>query len=161
MDVTYHSLRKAFQAALRINRLDPKDQEFLMGHILPGSQDPYYDYTKTEDFRRKYRQVQFFPQAASSEELRKKQIIDMVKLLGFPDEKIKRAEEAFAKYKTVNEAIAEIRKLTLEGYKLKKEANSDPKKIVSEDDLERYLAEGWDVQTVLPSGRILIRKTAA
>jgi len=37
--------------------------------------------------------------------------------------------------------------------------NSDPKKIVDEDELERYLAEGWDVQTVLPSGRILIRKT--
>jgi len=35
------------------------------------------------------------------------------------------------------------------------------KKIVSEDELERYLAEGWDVQTVLPSGRILIRKIAA
>ena len=38
--------------------------------------------------------------------------------------------------------------------------NSDPKKIVDEDELERYLAEGWDVQTVLPSGRILIRKMA-
>jgi len=26
-------------------------------------------------------------------------------------------------------------------------------------ELERYLAEGWDVQTVLPSGRILIGKS--
>jgi len=36
--------------------------------------------------------------------------------------------------------------------------NGDPKKIVDEDELESHLAEGWDVQTVLPSGKILIRK---
>jgi len=36
--------------------------------------------------------------------------------------------------------------------------NSDPKKIVREAELERHLAEGWDVQTVLPSGKIVIRK---
>ena len=40
----------------------------------------------------------------------------------------------------------------------KKEENGDPKKIVAERELERHLAEGWDVQTVLPSGKILIRK---
>jgi hypothetical protein len=36
--------------------------------------------------------------------------------------------------------------------------NSDPKKIVGETELEEYLADGWDVQTVLPSGKILIKK---
>ena len=36
--------------------------------------------------------------------------------------------------------------------------NSDPKKIVDEDELEGYLNDGWNVQTVLPSGKILIRK---
>jgi len=36
--------------------------------------------------------------------------------------------------------------------------DDDPKKIVSEEELERYLEDGWDVQTVLPSGKILIWK---
>jgi len=36
--------------------------------------------------------------------------------------------------------------------------NGDPKKIVSEQELETYLADGWDVQTVLPSGKILVRR---
>ena len=36
--------------------------------------------------------------------------------------------------------------------------NPDPKRIVREEELEEYLVKGWDVQTVLPSGRILIRK---
>jgi hypothetical protein len=41
---------------------------------------------------------------------------------------------------------------------VQKTENDDPKKIVAERELERHLSEGWDVQTVLPSGKILIRK---
>jgi len=41
--------------------------------------------------------------------------------------------------------MEEIRKLSLEGYKLKENANNDPKKIVDEGELESYLAKGWDV----------------
>jgi len=158
-DVYPHCLRKAFESALRNNRLDPKDQEFLMGHILPGSQDTYYDKTKIEDLRKKYAQVEFFPQRTyPSEELRKKQVLDTVRLLGFSDDKIKRVEEALAKYATVDDAMEEIRKLSLEGYKLRENSKNDPKKIIDERDLENYLARGWDVQTVLPSGKILIKK---
>jgi integrase len=40
----------------------------------------------------------------------------------------------------------------------RKTENGDPKKIITEEELARHLAEGWDVQTVLPSGKILIRK---
>lgn len=87
-NITCHSLGKAFETTLRNNRLDPKDQEFLMGHILPGSQDPYYDYTKTEELRKKYMQIEFFPRATvSTEELRKKQILDMVRIWDFQTKK--------------------------------------------------------------------------
>jgi hypothetical protein len=47
--------------------------------------------------------------------------------------------------------------LRIDAMTVKKE-NGDPKKIVAENELARHLAEGWDVQTVLPSGKILIRK---
>ncbi|MEM2897266.1 MAG: site-specific integrase [Candidatus Bathyarchaeia archaeon] len=162
-----HCLRKAFESALRNNRLDPKDQEFLMGHILPGSQDAYYDKTKVEELRMKYAQVEFFPRVSiSAEQLRKKQVIDMVKLLGFPEDTIKRVEEALAKYSTVDEAMDEIKKLKLESYRMRKKEmanddslNCESKKIIGEHDLEAYMAKGWDIQTILPSGRILIRKS--
>jgi hypothetical protein len=36
--------------------------------------------------------------------------------------------------------------------------NCGSKKIIGEKELERYIAEGWDVQTILPSGKILVRK---
>jgi hypothetical protein len=67
-------------------------------------------------------------------------------------------EEALAKYKTVDDAMGEIRKLSLEGYKLREK--NDPKKVIDEVELERYLADGWDAQTVLPSGRVLIRRVS-
>jgi hypothetical protein len=97
------------------------------------------------------------PGAVNVEELRKKQVLDMVRILGFPEDRIKRVEEALAKYETVDEAMEEVRKLSL-SYRLRENSNSDPKKIVSESELERYLAQGWDVQTILPSGKILIRR---
>ena len=59
--VSPHSLRKAFERALRNSGLDVKDQEFLMWHILPGSQDTYYDKTKIEEMRGKYARIEFFP----------------------------------------------------------------------------------------------------
>ena len=59
-EVHPHCLRKAFESALRNGGLDTKDQEFLMGHILPGVQDPYYDSSKTEDLRTKYSAARFF-----------------------------------------------------------------------------------------------------
>ncbi|MCP8305383.1 MAG: hypothetical protein H3Z50_07980 [archaeon] len=89
--------------------------------------------------------------------MRKRQIIDTAKLLGYPEDGIKRIEEALAKYKTVDEAMDEIRKLNLRSYKVNN-SNSDPKKIVKEEELENYIVEGWDVQTVLPSGKISIRR---
>jgi hypothetical protein len=100
--------------------------------------------------------VEFFPSRASGEELRKKQILDMVRILGFLEDRVKRVEEALAKYKTVDEAMDEIRRLSPEGYKLREK--NDPKKVIDEVELELYLADRWDVQTVLPSGRILIRR---
>lgn len=109
---------------------------------MPGTQDPYYDYTKIEQLREKYMKIDFFlRQAASVEELRKKQVLDTVKLLLFSEDKIKRVEEALAKFKTVDDAMEEIRKLSLEGHKLKENPNNDPKKIVDEDVFHWFVSE--------------------
>jgi len=154
-----HCLRKAFRKVLNNSDLDEDTKEALMGHKLPGSRGSYFDYHDVDEVERKYMRLDFSPRGkAYIEELRKRQILDMVRLLGFPEDKIKRIEEILAKYKDVDEAMEEIRKLGLESYRVRGNPNGDPKKIVCEEELERYLAEGWDVQTVLPSGRILIRK---
>ena len=62
--VTPHCLRKAFETVLHSElidggRLDPKIQEFFMGHILPGSQDAYFDQTDVEQLRAEYAKLNF------------------------------------------------------------------------------------------------------
>ncbi len=59
-----HCLRKAFQTILRSQlidgaNMDVKTQEFFMGHILPGSQDPYFDRSKVEHMRLQYSRLRF------------------------------------------------------------------------------------------------------
>lgn len=63
-DVSPQCLRKAFETVLHSEladggRLDPKIQEFFMGHILPGSQDNYFDSTKVEELRAEYSGLNF------------------------------------------------------------------------------------------------------
>ena len=171
--MTPHSLRKAFERAVRNSGLDTKDQEFLMGHILPGSQDTYYDKTKVEDLRRKYAQVNFFPERVySDEDFRKRQVLDTAKLLGFPEDRIKRIEEALAKYEHVDEALEEIKKLSLESYKESDKGNSDVdcngegncgkheiRIVRNEQRLIRLLSEGWDLVKELSSDRFVLKKS--
>jgi len=151
-----HCLRKAFESALRNSGLDVKDQEFLMGHILPGSQDTYYDKTKVEDLRRKYAKVVFFPQKVFlTEEMRKRQLLDTARLLGFGEEKIRRLEEILARAKNVDEAILEFRKL--------QEKPDDPPrrsrvKIVKGDQaLIKHIEKGWILIKELNYDKYLIK----
>lgn len=63
-DVKPHTLRKAFETVIHSenssgNILDPKIQEFLMGHTLPGSQDNYFDPTRVEEIRAEYSKLKF------------------------------------------------------------------------------------------------------
>lgn len=62
--VTPHTLRKSFETILHSptlnrGRLDKATQEFFMGHILPGSQDPYYDKSRIDFHRQEYAKLNF------------------------------------------------------------------------------------------------------
>ena len=72
--------------------------------------------------------------------------------------KLREKEPGLSEEEAVGRIVKEelIRSLGVEARKAKE--NSDPKKIICEDELEGYLAEGWDFVTVLPSGKILVRR---
>jgi len=64
--VTPHCLRKTYESVLRSrltdgSRLDIKTQIYLMGHVLPGSMDTYFDKSKTEELREEYSKLIFTP----------------------------------------------------------------------------------------------------
>ncbi|MHA1632269.1 MAG: site-specific integrase [Candidatus Freyarchaeota archaeon] len=80
----------------------------------------------------------------------------LIRKLGIEDAEVKVAEMV---EKGLSETEAYARAICDElGLKPINLKHDDPKKIVEEHELERYLAEGWDVHTVLPSGKILIKK---
>ena len=59
-----HCLRKACESVLHGqlidgSNLDVKTQEFFMGHVLPRSQDPYFDRSKVEHMRIQYSKLRF------------------------------------------------------------------------------------------------------
>jgi len=169
-DVYPHCLRKAFESALRNARLDPKDQEFLMGHILPGTQDVYYDKTNVEDLRRKYATVSFFPEKnGMNEDTRKRQIIDMAKVFGFSEDKIKKMEDVLAKHRSVDESIQEIRRLKEDSDKTAEEpgastaaSNHDKSQryfiVKGDDDMVRRLNDGWKLVQPLNEEKYLFRQ---
>jgi integrase/5-methylcytosine-specific restriction endonuclease McrA len=64
MDVKPHCLRKACESVLHGetvdgNHLDPKVQEFFIGHTLEGCQDNYFDSTWVETLRMEYSKLKF------------------------------------------------------------------------------------------------------
>jgi hypothetical protein len=59
-----HCIRKASETIYHSELvggglLDDKTQEFFMGHILPGSEDAYFDKTKTETLRAQFAKLNF------------------------------------------------------------------------------------------------------
>jgi len=56
------------------------------------------------------------------------------------------------------EATLICKELGVRPIKIEPANKTAPKKIVCEEELERHLAEGWEVQMALPSGKILIKK---
>jgi integrase len=59
-----HAIRKAYETVLHSQLIDGatlnvKVQEFFMGHVLPGSQDVYFDRSKIEHMRNQYSRLKF------------------------------------------------------------------------------------------------------
>jgi site-specific recombinase XerD len=59
-----HAIRKSYETVLHSQLIDGanlnvKVQEFFMGHTLPGSQDTYFDRSKTEHIRNQYSRLKF------------------------------------------------------------------------------------------------------
>ncbi|KXB00326.1 hypothetical protein AKJ41_04165 [candidate division MSBL1 archaeon SCGC-AAA259O05] len=91
-NVTPHCLRKAFKSVLRAptkkgGRLDEGTQEFFMGHILPGTQDEYYDRSNVEFHRQEYAKLDFSDDRSSGQNEGRKE-----EKAGGPDKVVEKEE---------------------------------------------------------------------
>ncbi len=159
-------------------------RQFFMGH--QGDMEARYTTNKgrlppdlIEDMRRSFRDCEAYlsarptgreedPELTTIRTMVESGVLDLAKpnvrqylinKLGIQDMEVRVAkmrakglEEEAAVARTLCDALG-IEPMTLEAVK-----PTDPKKIVSEHELAPYLDAGWNVQTVLPSGRILIQR---
>lgn len=160
--VTPHSLRKVFESILRSlmedgSRLDLKDQEFLMGHLLPGTQDAYYDWTKIDRLRKEYSKLVF--EERNSPELQNLNIYrEMAKILGIdPDEVKSNRQGELDRQLTLKEE-----KETLETCIKSKLAclheNRGEQRIICKEELQTFLDEGWRFLSILDQQSIIVEK---
>ena len=158
--VTPHSLRKVFERVLRSplsdrSNLDPKDQEYFMGHLLPGSQDTYYDKTKIEEMREKYAKLVFEP-GPSTQELTMHVLEKMAHAQGVDVEKLlcdrKNVLGRPLSLKEREETILGAMKSPM------KPEGELEQKVVNESELETYLGKGWLVREAFVSGKVVVEK---
>lgn len=136
-------------------------REFLLGHkgdYLDESDFKPFEEQVREEYKKAIPHLAIFEvETPSMEEIRKKQLLDMAKMLGHSDEKIKRIEEILAKYKSVDEAMDKIRKLR-EDELLPNGGRRFKAKIVCEEGLVNYIEAGWEIVKELKSGKIVIKR---
>jgi hypothetical protein len=161
--VSPHSLRKVFECVLRSplkdgGRMDPKDQEFLMGHILPGTQDPYYDWSKINRLRNEFSKLVFTEE--KSPEVENLGIYkEMAKLFGInPDEIRKKKEEELSRLLTLKEEKEELET------SIKARLTSNPKeeaseqKIIPKNELQDHLNNGWKFLSIIDQDHAIVEK---
>jgi len=150
--ISAHSFRKYTQTMLEVARLDPNWRRLILGKKLPGS-EASYSMPSTQDLQRAYEEAYQHIQVLerlSLVDLQKRQAL-VEKLTNKITRGIPWTEEERKMAKELKIALRERARSATNGG-----STNDCQKIVTEEQLEAYLANGWQVRAVLPSGRIVI-----
>ena len=159
-NVHVHTMRKVLESVLRSppcdgTRMDPKDQEFLMGHLLPGSQDNYYDRTKIEQVRERYSKL-VFEDRPPGQEVSLQTVRKIAKIMGVDLLHVKAAKEKELGRSLSFQEEEEI--LEQEIKLVRGTQNRQEQRIVAIGDLEDYIQSGWGFVSVLPNEKAVISR---
>ena len=162
-DLRPYVLRSFFSTRLLLavsdGVLDNNYRVYWMGH--QGTISARYSSNKAalpddliENMREAYKRCHpyLLGSPVSEQEMRKKQLLDTARLLGFEEEKLLKLKEILAR-KSVDEAVEEFRRLSEEPAKEHRVANGEPEML-------RMLEEGWELVQELNGGRFLMSKRA-
>lgn len=154
-DVHPHCLRKAFESVLRDEnsdgrRLDVKTQEFLMGHILPGSQENYYDRSKADWLRKEYAKLNF----TSSPSLGRGDVLAAIRREMLAT---RYSEEELAKMGSLSLLTTEQFVDLLNRKSPGQNGNGWKQKVVETVAVRAMVEEGWEYVAQLPDGSVVMR----
>jgi len=156
--IRFHSLRKTFRSVLDAGYIDggqmaEDDKEYLMGHTLPSQKAPYHD-ANIEVLEKRYMKLNF--SRTPTEEIARavngearKKVEEFGKIIAEKELEIRRLREELEKLKGVEERVRRIETSLGASYEAK---------IVLEEELERYLAEGWDFVRELSNRKYIVRR---
>jgi site-specific recombinase XerC len=144
--------------------------QFMMGH--KGDIEARYSTNKgrlppdmIEDMRKCYKECEPFlitiAQPLEQSSIVKEAKIEALKSMAKSLLGIDLVEVKVAKEKELKRELSKDEELELFENELKRlrEGKHNPQRIIKEDELEKYLAEGWQFVSVLPSQKILIKKS--
>ncbi len=114
-----HTLRKWFRTRLE-SYLTRSQIEYLMGHLKKEYLDGSYFRPPSNELITSYKAAMhrlyiLRGESPSPEDIRKKTLLDMARLLGFNEETIRKIENQL-QYKTVDQVIEEIKRFKLESH---------------------------------------------
>jgi integrase len=175
--ISAHCLRKAFESVLREptvdgGRMDMSTQQFLFGHILPGSQDVYYDKEKVEYHRAEYAKLNF---ARSPMETKLTDILlasvraasagisdDPEKIIGqYIKAKYGEGKEVLWRLLPQEEQVTLIKEaMEWKRAQLVPEVKTQ-EKVISVEKLESYLSRDWSFVAKIDDYRCVVRRRPA
>ena len=177
--IRFHSLRKTFRAVLDAGYIDggqmaEDDKEYLMGHRIPSSKEPYHN-VNVDALAQRYVKLNWSLTSQVTKEMKVEMIKAFAKSLGIEKldiriQKMKKEQPELDEIEALGRILRKelgIKPLETKTVKNKKtNENSNPNncrryetKIVSEGELVPYLDEGWDIVKELKNTKIVIRKS--
>jgi len=161
-----HTLRKFFRTSMELAGVSKSFTEKMMGH--KGYLDQAYFKPAVDQIVNGYRKAipnLTIMEEVKYEQVRKRQLLDTARLLGFNEERLTRLEEALARAKNVDEAIVAFKKLKdpeiAENNGSYINGNGYRAKVIGEAELLAHVEQGWDVVKELNDGKFIVRKQAA
>jgi len=154
---SWHDGRRFVETALEEARIHPNWCKKIRGRKVRGEESPY-SRPKIAQLREAYKGAVQFLQFRTSVsvdvlEQRKQAMLDNAKLMGWNPEKVKGLELLLNTCQTKDM----LDKVISEGIEKKlSSVEEDCQKIVDEQELDQWLAQGWRVITTLSSGKVVI-----
>jgi len=178
--VRFHTLRKSFRAVLDAGYVDggqmaEDDKEYLMGHRLPSSKEPYHN-ANVDVLEQRYMKLNWSQTSQVTKETKVEMIKTFAQSLGITELEVKiqklrdehpELEEMDAIGKVMREELG-INPIKTRIVKYRKNDEEEDcsdgncikyeTKIVTEKQLVPHLDEGWNLVKELKSGKIVVKR---
>ena len=160
-----HCLRKAFRKTLYESGVDPDVAEALMGHKLPGSRGNYFDYHDKDFVKKEY--MKGFWDRIGINRIRKleKEFVEIEKHSKELEkenkelkEKIVELERRFLELVTTLHNLGKQAPKQIEQQNSQTQQQTPKQKVITEKEIEKYLAKGWRYVATINKNKIIIEK---